>query len=56
MSQEVRAAETAVERFLFENDVPDEDVSGAVQEELTAAEQALIEAEPRPAWPGRRST
>ena len=42
MSLKVRAAETAVERFLYANDIPDENTQGAVEDELSAAEARLI--------------
>ncbi len=35
MGTRVIEAETDVERFMFENDVPDENVIGAVEQELT---------------------
>ena len=42
MSLKVRGAETAVERFLYANDIPDENTQGAVEDELSAAEARLI--------------
>lgn len=47
MSQEVIAADSRVQQYLYRNDIPDEDVASATQAELDSTTQALIDARNR---------